>query len=133
MGAGAEQARKEYWWALDSTPTHSYLSWLYKHPRAEFPYAELVEVNARRTRLDAEFELVDTGIFDDDRYFDVEVTYAKPGPDDICIRIDCTNRGPDAAPLHVLPTIWFRNTWAWGPDDRPARPRAGAWTRSTTT
>ncbi len=109
---------KEYWWALDSTPTHSFMRWLYKYPQAEFPYRRLVEESRRRTRHDPEFELVDTGIFDDDRYFDVELTYAKGGPDDICIRIECTNRGPDPAPLHVLPTLWFRNTWAWGRDDR---------------
>ncbi|HTJ76596.1 MAG TPA: hypothetical protein VL337_14665 [Acidimicrobiales bacterium] len=115
---------KEYWWALDSTPTHSFLHWLYKYPQAEFPYRELVEENARRTRRDPEFELVDTGVFDEDRYFDVELTYAKAGPHDICLRIDCTNRGPDPAPLHVLPTVWFRNTWAWGRDAR--HPQLGA-------
>jgi hypothetical protein len=109
---------KEYWWALDSTPTHSYMHWLYKYPQAEFPYRRLVEENASRTRLDHEFELIDTGAFDGHRYFDVALTYAKASPDDICLRVDCTNRGPDPAPLHVLPTIWFRNTWAWGRDDR---------------
>jgi hypothetical protein len=116
---------KEYWWALDSTPTHSYLHWLYKYPQAPFPYGRLVEENARRTRADPEFELVDTGVFEENRYFDVELTYAKAGPDDICLRIDCTNRGPEAAPLHVLPTVWFRNTWAWGRDDRHPRLVAG--------
>ncbi len=109
---------KEYWWALDATPTNSYLGWLYKYPQAAFPYERLVEENARRTRADPEFELVDTGVFDGHRYFDVELTYAKVSPDDICLRIDCTNRGPDPAPLHVLPTVWFRNTWSWGRDDR---------------
>ncbi|HEX3622158.1 MAG TPA: hypothetical protein VHT97_07575, partial [Acidimicrobiales bacterium] len=109
---------KEYWWALDSTPTHSFLHWLYKYPQAAYPYERLVEENARRTRFDPEFELVDTGVFVEGRYFDVELTYAKAAPDDICLRIDCTNRGPEAAPLHVLPTLWFRNTWSWGRDDR---------------
>lgn len=109
---------KEYWWVLDGTPTHSYMRWLYKYPQAEFPYARLIDENRARGRDRREFELVDTGIFDGGRYFDVEVTYAKADPDDLCIRIDCTNRGPDPAPLHVLPTLWFRNTWAWGRDDR---------------
>jgi hypothetical protein len=109
---------KEYWWAVDSTPTHSFMRALYKYPQAEFPYARLVDENRRRGRGDPEFELADTGVFDHDRYFDVEVTYAKAGPDDICIRIDVTNRGPDDSPLHLLPTVWFRNTWSWGRDDR---------------
>ena len=116
---------KEYWWALDSTPTHSYLNWLYKYPQAAFPYERLVQENHRRTRLDPEYELVDTGVFDEDRYFDVELTYAKAAPDDICLRIDCTNRGPDPAPLHLLPTVWFRNTWAWGRDHRHPQLAAG--------
>lgn len=94
------------------------MRWLYKYPYAEFPYRRLVDESARRNRQEAEYELVDTGVFDAGRYFDVELTYAKAAPDDICLRIDCTNRGPDTAPLHVLPTIWFRNTWAWGRDDR---------------
>jgi hypothetical protein len=112
---------KEYWWALDSTPTHSFMRMLYKYPQREFPYDRLVEESRRRDRSQPEFELVETGVFDDDRYFDVTLTYAKAGPDDICIVIECANRGPDPAPLHVLPTLWFRNTWAWGRDDR--RPR----------
>jgi hypothetical protein len=109
---------KEYWWPLDSTPTHSWMRWLYKYPQRAFPYADLVAENGRRGVDQPEYELVDTGVFDDDRYFDVELTYAKAGPEDICIVIDCTNRGPEPAPLHVLPTLWFRNTWSWGVDDR---------------
>ena len=109
---------KEHWWPLDSTPTHSWMRWLYRYPQAAFPYQELQEHNAARNREQPEYELVDTGAFDDDRFFDVEVTYAKAGPDDICIKITATNCGPDSAPLHLLPTVWFRNTWAWGRDDR---------------
>src|SRR5712675_428455 len=105
---------KEYYYYLDSTPTHSYMKGLYKYPQAEFPYAWLVEENGRRSRNDPEFELLDTGVFQDDRYFDVFVEYAKAGTDDILIRITAINRGPDAATLHLLPTLWFRNTWSWG-------------------
>ena len=104
---------KEYYFYLDSTPTHSYMKGLYKYPQAEFPYARLEAENARRGRREAEFELLDAGAFDGDRYFDVEVEYAKAGTDDILIRITVTNRGPDAASLHLLPTLWFRNTWSW--------------------
>ena len=106
---------KEYYFYLDSTPTHSYMKMLYKYPQRAFPYAELVEENRRRTKNDPEFELVDTGIFEDSRYFDVEIEYAKWDPEDILARITVTNRGPEAAPIHVLPTIWFRNTWSWFP------------------
>ncbi|MGH9126483.1 MAG: MGH1-like glycoside hydrolase domain-containing protein [Acidimicrobiales bacterium] len=109
---------KEYWWTLDSTPTHSFMRWRYHYPQAEFPYQRLVDESRRRSRADPEFELIDTGIFDGDRYFEVELTYAKASPDDLCIRIRCTNVGPDLATLHVLPTLWFRNTWSWGRDDR---------------
>ncbi len=112
---------KEYWWALDSTPTHSFMRMLYKYPQREFPYEWLADENARRDRTQPEFELLDTGVFDDDRYFDVTITYAKAGPDDICIVVECANRGPDGAPLHVLPTLWFRNTWSWGRDHRHPR------------
>src|ERR1700675_2253506 len=105
---------KECYYYLDSTPTHSYMKCLYKYPQAEFPYARLIEENRRRTRADPEFELLDTGVFDQDRYFDVMVEYAKADEDDILIRITVTNRGPDAAPLHLLPTVWFRNQWSWG-------------------
>jgi hypothetical protein len=111
---------KEYYFYLDSTPTHSYMKYLYKYPQAEFPYEYLVKENGRRSKLDPEFELLDTGIFDENRYFDVTVEYAKASPEDILIRIRATNRGPDCAPLHLLPTIWFRNTWSWGyTDDKP--------------
>jgi hypothetical protein len=105
---------KECYYYLDSTPTHSYCKALYKYPQAEYPYDELVRENARRGRGDAEFELSDTGIFDDGRYFDVQVEYAKESPNDILIRITATNRGPEAATIHLLPTLWYRNTWSWG-------------------
>jgi hypothetical protein len=104
---------KEYYFYLDSTPTHSYLKMLYKYPQRAFPYALLVEENRRRRGRGTEFELLDTGIFDDDRYFDVTVEYAKADPEDIAIRITIANRGREDAPLHVLPHLWFRNTWAW--------------------
>ena len=112
---------KEYYFYLDSTPTHSYMKFLYKYPQAEFPYERLVEENRRRSRSDPEFELLDTGIFEEDRYFDLFVEYAKATAEDILIRITAVNRGPEAAPLHLLPTVWFRNTWSWGID--PLRPR----------
>ncbi len=112
---------KEYSFYLDSTPTHSYMKFLYKYPHAEFPYARLVEENRRRTRKDPEFELLDTGVFDGNRYFDVFVEYAKAAPEDILIRITACNRGPEAAELHLLPTVWFRNTWSWGKGDRVPR------------
>ena len=104
---------KEYYFYLDNVPTHAYMKYLYKYPQRAYPYAELVETNRRRTRQDPEYELLDTGIFDDDRYFDVTVEYAKAAPDDILIRITAANRGPEAAALHVLPTLWFKNDWAW--------------------
>ena len=109
---------KEHWWPVDSSPTHSWMRWLYRYPQAEFPYARLREENACRSRQEPEFELVDTGVLEQDRFFDVEVTYAKATPDDLCIRLTVTNQGPDPATLHLLPTVWFRNTWAWGRDDR---------------
>jgi len=105
---------KEYYFYLDSTPTHSYMKYLYKYPQREFPYGALVEANRRRSREEFEYELLDTGIFDDDRYFDVFVEYAKGDPEDLLIRISVNNRGPEAAQVHVLPTLWFRNTWSWG-------------------
>jgi hypothetical protein len=108
---------KEYYFYLDSTPTHSYMKALYKYPQRTFPYAELVAENRRRGKDQPEYELVDTGIFADDRYFDVQVEYAKASPDDLVIRITATNRGSEAAPLHILPTLWFRNTWAWQRSD----------------
>ncbi|MEO8890122.1 MAG: glucosidase [Coleofasciculaceae cyanobacterium] len=104
---------KEYYFQLDNTPTHSYMRWLYKYPQQEFPYTQLIEENARRNKLQPEYELLDTGIFDDDRYFDVLVEYAKANPDDICIRIHLTNRSSQTAAIDVLPTLWFRNTWSW--------------------
>jgi hypothetical protein len=104
---------KELYWYLDSTPTHSYMRMLYKYPQRAFPYAQLVEENRRRSRHEPEYELLDTGIFDDDRYFDVTVEYAKADVADIVVRIHVVNRGPDAAPIDLLPTIWFRNTWSW--------------------
>jgi Mannosylglycerate hydrolase MGH1-like glycoside hydrolase domain len=105
---------KECFYYLDSTPTHSYMKALYKYPQAEYPYSWLVDENRRRTRNDPEFELMDTGVFNENRYFDIFVEYAKASPDDIFIRITAANRGPDAAPLHILPALWFRNTWSWG-------------------
>ena len=111
---------KEYYFYLDSTPTHSYMKYLYKYPQAEFPYSQLVEENRRRGRDAFEFELIDTGVFDDNRYFDVFIEYAKASAEDLLVRIQVVNRGPDPAPLHLLPTVWFRNTWAGGLDgDRP--------------
>ncbi len=106
---------KEYWFYLDNTPTHSYMKMLYKYPQGEFPYQKLLEENRRRWgQVGApEYELLDTGIFDEDRYFDVFIEYAKAGPEDICVRIEANNRGPEAAELHLLPHLWFRNTWAW--------------------
>jgi hypothetical protein len=109
---------KEYYFYVDSTPTHSYMKYLYKYPQAEFPYRWLVEENGRRNGSGPEFELLDTGIFDQDRYFDVFVEYAKEGPEDLCIRIEIFNRGPEDAELHVLPQLWFRNIWSWGEERR---------------
>lgn len=106
---------KEYYFYLDSTPTHSYMKYLYKYPQSEFPYRQLVEENRRRGGRGFEYELMDTGVFDEDRYFDVFVEYGKASPGDICIRIEAFNRGPEDAPLHIIPQMWFRNTWAWTP------------------
>jgi hypothetical protein len=105
---------KEYYFYIDSTPTHSYMKYLYKYPQAEYPYRDLVETNRRRSREEMEYELLDTGVFDEDRYFDVFVEYAKADTEDILIKITVANRGPDASRLHLLPTVWFRNTWSWG-------------------
>src|SRR5262245_5484341 len=112
---------KEYYYYLDSTPTHSYMKFLYKYPQREFPYTRLVAENRRRNKRDLEFELINTGVFDDDRYFDVFIEYAKGGPEDILIRIEAINRGPEPAELHLLPTLWFRNIWSWGLDARKPR------------
>ena len=122
---------KEYYFYLDSTPTHSYMKYLYKYPQAAYPYADLVETSRRRGRHEFEYELLDTGVFDEDRYFDVFVEYAKESPEDILIQISVHNRGPEPAELHVLPTLWFRNQWSWhGSRDRPTlaagRRRSGA-------
>jgi hypothetical protein len=105
---------KEYWWYLDSTPTHSWMSWRYHYPQGRFPYDDLVAENGRRGGHDGEYELVDTGAFAGDRYWAVTASYAKAAPDDVCMVIEVTNHGPDPATLHVLPTLWFRNTWSWG-------------------
>src|SRR2546426_2034529 len=118
---------KEYYFYLDSTPTHSYMKYLYKYPQREYPYRDLIDTNRGRSREEFEYELLDTGAFGDDRYFDVFVEYAKEGPEDVLVRITVHNRGPEAARLRVLPTLWFRNTWSWGEDDqkpslREARP-----------
>jgi hypothetical protein len=113
---------KEYYFYLDSTPTHSYMKYLYKYPHAEFPYAQLLEHNRNRSKYEGEYELMDTGVFDDDRYFDVFVEYAKADVEDILIQITIANRGPEAASLHMLPTLWFRNDWSWGNGKGHAKP-----------
>ena len=110
---------KECYYYLDSTPTHSYMKALYKYPQREFPYVDLVRENRRRSRLDQEYEITDTGVFDDERYFDVVAEYAKGAPNDILIRVTVTNRGDGEAPFALLPTLWFRNEWAWGRSDAP--------------
>jgi hypothetical protein len=104
---------KEYWWYSDATPTSSWLRWRYHYPQPEFPYAQLRQENARRNKDEPEFELIDTGIFDEDRYWQITTDYAKASPDDICVRISVRNAGPDSAELHVLPTLWFRDRWSW--------------------
>jgi hypothetical protein len=106
---------KEYYFYLDSTPTHSYMKYLYKYPQVAYPYNELIETNKHRNRGDMEYELIDSGVFNDDRYFDVFVEYAKQSPEDLLIQISVSNRGPEPATLHVLPTVWFRNIWTWWP------------------
>jgi len=112
---------KEYYFYLDNTPTHSYMKYLYKYPQRPYPYGDLIENNRQRSRLDPEYELLDTGVFNDDRYFDVFVEYAKQAPEDILIQITVWNRGPEPAPIHVLPSLWFRNMWSWWADrERPS-------------
>src|SRR5712671_6882427 len=112
---------KEYYYYLDSTPTHSYMKYLYKYPQAAYPYDQLATTNRARNRQELEYELINTGIFDEDRYFDVFVEYAKETPEDILIQITIHNRGPEAAEIHVLPILWFRNRWSWGKDNpRPS-------------
>ena len=105
---------KEYYFYLDSTPTHSYMKYLYKYPQAAYPYEAIIDANRTRDKQAAEYELLDTGIFDEDRYFDVFVEYAKAEPEDILIQVTVCNRGPEPAEIHILPTLWFRNTWSWG-------------------
>ena len=118
---------KEYYFYVDSTPTHSYMKSIYKYPQREFPYRDLVETNKRRSREEMEYELLDTGVFHEDRYFDVVLEYAKEGPEDLLIRVSVHNRGPEKARLHLLPTLWFRNTWSWGDGgDKPMLGEAGA-------
>src|SRR6266850_1054327 len=114
---------KEAYFYLDSTPTHSYMKALYKYPLVEYPYARLVEENRRRGRSDPEFEITDTGVFDANRYVDVFAEYAKASPDDVLIRLTLANRSADDAILHVLPTLWFRNTWSWGREGEAYWPR----------
>ncbi len=120
---------KEYYFYLDSTPTHSYMKYLYKYPQAEFPYRQLIEENQRREGRGFEYELLDTGVFDEDRYFDVFVEYAKVSTDDIVIRIEAFNRGPEDAPIQIIPHLWFRNTWGWhdppGPEPKITEGRQG--------
>ena len=113
---------KEYYFYLDNTPSHSYMKYLYKYPQAEFPYRDLIEENQRRCGHGFEYELLDTGVFDENKYFDIFIEYAKAGPEDICIKIEAFNRGPEDAPLHIIPQLWFRNTWAWTEprDDEPS-------------
>jgi hypothetical protein len=125
-GNHSEDVKEQYFY-LDSTPTHSYMKCLYKYPQAEFPYSDLLHENRRRTRQDPEYELLDTGVFAENRYFDVFVEYAKAAPEDILIRVEICNRGPESATLHVLPTIWFRNRWSWGyTEERPEMRRFGS-------
>jgi len=122
---------KEYYFYLDNTPTHSYMKYLYKYPQAPFPYDNLVTTGRSRNRNEFEYELLDTGVFNEDRYFDVFVEYAKASPDDILVQISVYNRGPKPADLHVLPTLWFRNLWSWESNSgKPSLQAAGGATRS---
>ena len=114
---------KEYWWYLDAVPSHAWNRWRYHYPQRRFPYDELIAENGRRGKFDPEYELLDTGVFDDDRYWIVEVDYAKADPDDLLMTVRVTNAGPDAETLHVLPTVWFRNTWSWDVGAEPRRRR----------
>ena len=123
---------KEYWWYLDALPSHAWNRWRYHYPQREFPYGDLVAENARRGKLDPEYELLDTGVFDEDRYWIVEVDYAKGDPEDILMTVRVTNAGPEADTLHVLPTAWYRNTWAWEVDGAKPELRAGGASRVVT-
>jgi len=118
------ESLKECHFHLDNTPTHSYMKFLYKLPQRKFPYEDLIETNGKRTRLDKEYNLVDTGIFDDDRYWDIFIETAKEAddPEELCFRVTAYNRGPEPAPLHIVPHCWFRNTWAWGHEDEKLKP-----------
>jgi len=125
---------KEYYFYVDATPSHSHLRYLYKYPQAEYPYARLVNENARRSREEVPLDLMDTGIFEEDRYWDIDLEYAKASPDRVHLRVRAQNLGPEAAALHLLPTLWFRNTWSWdgGKGERPslsaiATPAGAAW------
>ncbi len=113
---------KEYWWYLDAIPSHAWNRWRYHYPQGAFPYQDLIDTNARRDRYQPEYELLDTGAFDGDRYWITEVHYAKAGADDLLMAIELTNKGPEAETIHVLPTAWFRNTWAWDPDPGEPKP-----------
>ena len=117
---------KEYWWYLDALPSHAWNRWRYHYPQGPFPYQDLIDTNAGRSRYQPEYELLDTGAFNDDRYWITEVHYAKAGPDDLLMAIQVTNAGPETETIHVLPTAWFRNTWSWGDDEsRPALRASG--------
>jgi hypothetical protein len=117
---------KDYWWYLDAIPSHAWNRWRYHYPQREFPYQNLIEENGRRGKLDPEYELLDTGVFDDDRYWIVEVDYAKAQPTDLLMHVRLTNQGPDPATVDVLPTAWFRNTWSWDVDaEKPTLERRG--------
>lgn len=120
---------KEYYFYLDSTPTHSYMRYLYKYPQAEFPYQKLIDENRRRAGSGPEYELLDTGVFDEDRYFDVFIDYAKAAAEDVCIRIEVHNRGPEDAPIHIIPNLWFRNVWGWA-DEPSKEPRISLFSQS---
>ena len=118
---------KELYFFEDNTPTHSYMRMTYRYPQAAFPYEELVRRNAQRSKMEPEFELWDTDVLRENRFFDITIEYAKAAEDDILIRATVTNHGPEAAPIHLLPTLWFRNTWSWGWDDRRPNLRIGRW------
>ena len=122
---------KDYWWYVDAVPSHSWNVWRYHYPQRPFPYTDLVSTNRTRTRQEREYELVDTGVFDEGRYWVIEVTYAKSNPDDLLMRVRATNAGPDAAPLHVLPSLWYRNTWSWDGGPREELRASSASTVST--
>jgi len=117
---------KEIYWYNDNTPSHSLMRMVYRYPQRAFPYEQLINESGRRSRMEGEYELWDTGVLSEDRFFDLEIEYAKAGPHDILIRVNATNCGPDPAPLHILPTIWFRNTWSWGRDNQKPNLQEGA-------